>query len=527
MTQLEKDGRNSLTINMMNSLYKNNDFIKEKQIIISKTEHFDNENFPKLFYSSYSTHLPCSTQNLAELTKLIIDVDPKYYYNGVKSEEIVNYLKDKKLISKCSRNDLTRKRINNIIAWKKTNFFNVLSKDLSDGSKSLMVHSNLKYLETDLNKIKCVEEVHQKIIEKILAINEKLASKRDENFQDTNIALSPIFIWVNYQNLVSQKVINNIYSFIKNIIGTISCENFIVILFIEKDSNNNDEFEESFNKFLISIESIHQDVTKSVFVNFINDKNASLFKQKTFMQCLSKHLNLERYYSVNEKIDTFFEYNNILEEFKNSSNSTVKALDFMAKVLSQSAFETSEEISVDNLDTIFNFFFNVSKKNLINKDQKDMIKSLIDDYKSGKIKKDCLSKGLNRFKELKSKLNNDLVEDFDQTFNILQGSKSQFISEIVLGNRNEVKASDMCLLNRQCELYFTHKHSKPRYYDVVLYNTTATDSIFPIELPSDQAEENDTVGEEDFYFYKLLRKTASCYVVYFYTCKTNFLEYGN
>ena len=152
-----------------------------------------------------------------------------------------------------------------------------------------------------------------------------------------------------------------------------------------------------------------------------------------------------------------------------------------------------------------------------------MIKSLIDDYKSGKIKKECLSKGLNCFKDLKSKLKNYLVEEFDQISNIWQGSKSKFLSEIVLGNKNEVKASDMCLLNRQSELYFTHKHSKPRNYDVVLYNTCATDSIFPVQVPFDQT---DKVEEEDFYFYKLLRKTASCYVVHFYTCVTNFLDYG-
>ena len=172
--------------------------------------------------------------------------------------------------------------------------------------------------------------------------------------------------------MLTQKVINNIYSFIKSITGTISCDNFIVILFIEKGfiANIKDNFNESLNKLLISIESIHQDIANSIVINFINENDVVLYRQKVLMQCLAKHFNLERYYSINEKIDTFYEYDNILEEFKNRSNTTVKALDFMAKVLSSSAFETAEEISEDSLDTIYNFFLTHLKKILSTKSKK-------------------------------------------------------------------------------------------------------------------------------------------------------------
>ena len=72
-------------------------------------------------------------------------------------------------------------------------------------------------------------------------------------------------------------------------------------------------------------------------------------------------------------------------------------------------------------------------------------------------------------------------------------------------------------------MYFTHKHAKPDFYDIILYNTKTIDSLFPIKQQSvDTIHKSD---KPDLFFYKLLRTTASCYIVYFYTYDTNYLQH--
>ena len=344
---------------------------------------------------------------------------------------------------------------------------------------------------------------------------------RDDNFQDKNIALNPIFIWISFENLINKKTINNVYNFVKSIANTIKCNNFVVFLFIEySEVKSEEKFKESFNALLKSIESINQDICSSIIISLVDDTGVKPLEKKTYQHLLAKHFNLERYYSVSEKIDTFYEYNNTLMEFKNKIDSTVKALDFMSKVLSQGSYESQEEISKSDLNSINWFILTLEKKNFINEQDLEILQTAIAKYRKDKNKESLATK-FSILKEINSQLTVDLKTEFDEIFNILQGSKSQFLTEIILANKNKVEPKDIIKLNRTCECYFTHKHEKPKDFDVVLYNTNAFDPIFPLS-GLDPAYKFD---EEDLFFYKLIRKTASCYIVYFYTCETNFLEY--
>ena len=181
-----------------------------------------------------------------------------------------------------------------------------------------------------------------------------------------------------------------------------------------------------------------------------------------------------------------------------------------------------EELSEDDLEDIQYFEKTLLREKLI--DDKDHIffKNSLLKYREDKNKEN-LANNFSLLKNLKHKLPNDLIQEYDKILNILQGKKLEYLSEIILAKKNKVKENELIQLNKTCELYFTHKHAKPEFNDIILYNTKAIDLLFPIQQQSvDTIHKSD---EQDLFFYKLLRNTASCYIVYFYTYETNYLEY--
>jgi len=531
----EKESKNNQNgLSSLKLLYENSKILKAKKTIISNKEVIDNENFPRLLNSSTSSRIPCSSGNLEKIQALINKIQSfklsEAAYFDQSLNDLVKLLKVEHLISARLQANNIKNRIKSTLNWKPTKYKNIYSDHLQTRSKFTMEEFEIKkYFESKLNNdkknlnINCAMDVHLQIKSKIDALNKKLAIKRDDNFQDKNIALNPIFIWISFENLISNKTINNVYNFIKSIASTITCDNFVVFLFIEKhsDSKTEEKFKESFNLLLKSIEAISEDINSSVVINLIDDSAVKPLNKKIYKHLIAKYFNLERYYSVSEKIDSFFEYNNTLMEFKNNVDSTVKALDFMAKVLSQGSYESQEEISNDDFDFINWFMFTLSRGKFITSQELEVLKTATKNYSINK-NKESLASSFSMLKNIKSQLPNDLQTEFDQCFNILQGSKSQYLTEIILANKNKVEAKDMIQLNKTCECYFTHKHEKPKDNDVVLINTNTMDEIFPIT----NIDRDYKLEEEDLFFYKLTSKTASCYIVYFYTYETNFLEYS-
>jgi len=533
---LEKESKNNQNgLESLNLLYENSTIIKAKKIIISNKELVDNENFPKLFISSSSTKIPSSNKILLEIK----DLNTKYELEEIEEldhvKSLAKLLKDKKLLSNYARNNNTEARIKKILEWKSNGAKWNFSRSLSSISKAAIKDFDIELFlelkfendnEIDKLKINCDKTSHLKIENKIKSLNKKQASTRDENFQDENIVLNPRFIWINFENLIQQKTINNIYNLLKNIVSTIDCDNFIVFFFIEKSKNetleNTEKFKESFNKLLKAIESNHKDIKNSIVINLIEEKNIEVVKIKNYMHLLAKFLNLEKFYSISEKIETFYEYNNTLIEFKSKTNSAVKALDFMAKVLSHSVYDLQEELSEVDLDNIQYFVQTLLRNKLIDETDHLFFKNSLLKYREDKNKEN-LATNFSLLKNLRNKLPNDLIQEYDDISNILQGKKIQYLSEIILAKKNKVKENELIQLNKTCELYFTHKHAKPEFNDIILYNTKAIDSLFPIQQQS--ADTTHKSDEQDLFFYKLLRNTASCYIVYFYTYETNYLEY--
>jgi hypothetical protein len=534
----EKGSKNNQNgLESLNLLYENSKIIKAKKIIISNNELTDNENFPKLLISSSSTKIPSSNTILLEIEDLNKKYESKEMEESDYVKNLARLLKDRKLLSNHAHDHNIENRIKKILKWKTNEFEFELKfcENLSSVSKATIKDFDIEiFLELKLDfeneidkfKINCDQTSYLKIEKKLKSLNEKQVTTRDENFQDENIALNPIFIWINFENLIQQKTINNIYNLLKNIVCTIDCDNFIVFLFIEKsDKNetheNTEKFKESFNKLLKAIESNHKDIKNSIVINLIEEKNTEVVRIKNYIYLFAKFLNLEKFYSISEKIETFYEYNNTLIDFKSKANSAVKALDFMAKVLSHSVYDSQEELSEDDLDCINLFELTLHRDKLIDAKDHIFLKNSLKNYKEDKNKQN-LANNFDLLKKLRLP-NKELIQQYENISNILKGKKLQYLSEIILAKKNKIKQNELIQLNKTCELYFTHKHAKPDFYDIILYNTKAIDSLFPIKKQS--LETDHKSDEQDLFFYKLLRTTASCYVVCFYAYETNYLQY--
>lgn len=216
---LEKESKNNQNgLESLNLLYENSTILKAKKIIISNKELVDNENCPKLFMSSSSTKIPSSNTILLEIK----DLNTKYESKEMKEldyvKSLAKLLKDKKLLSNYARNDNTEARIKKILEWKSNEAKWNFSRSLSSISKATTKDFDIELVlelklendnEIDKLKINCDNTSYLKIENKIKSLNKKQASTRNENFQDENIVLNPIFIWINFENLIQQKTINN------------------------------------------------------------------------------------------------------------------------------------------------------------------------------------------------------------------------------------------------------------------------------------------------------------------------------
>ena len=113
---------------------------------------------------------------------------------------------------------------------------------------------------------------------------------------------------------------------------------------------------------------------------------------------------------------------------------------------------------------------------------------------------------------------------FDRAIDLLSGSNSKFLTGIVLSKMTNTiqRPAKMNQLNISSMSHFTHKKAKPTDYDVILHNRKAIQQLYPVVNNDD----NPTYAfkEDDYFYYNILRNSASCYVVYLYTYENSFLR---
>ena len=280
-------------------------------------------------------------------------------FSNEDSDSIVKSFKDNKLISKKSKNDYVKKIIDKVKTWE-MDYFNTKTSSIDD----IWIHMTTR--EFGLN-YKCKlsfqyeskeflvvinEQTNDKLRRTLKSLKEKTVNiRRDHDFDEKGTFLNPMIVWLSKN---TDDSLDNVYQLIKTIFSMIST-NFFVFLFIEKyDSVENkdlsEKYENSLKNLFSSIETIDSKIWNTIATVFIEGNGIGLNVRKSYEIYWSKFFEIDLFYSVNEKIDKFFEYDHTLEDFMANEETAVRALDFMARVFFQGLFDTGQSISDTDMD---------------------------------------------------------------------------------------------------------------------------------------------------------------------------------
>lgn len=367
------------------------------------------------------------------------------------------------------------------------------------------------------------EQTNDKLRRTLKSLKEKTVNiRRDHDFDEKGTFLNPMIVWLSKN---TDDSLDNVYQLIKTIYSMIST-NFFVFLFIEKyDSVENkdlsEKYENSLKNLFSSIETIDSKIWNTIATVFIEGNGIGLNVRKSYEIYWSKFFEIDLFYSVNEKIDKFFEYDHTLEDFMANEETAVRALDFMARVFFQGLFDTGQSISDTDMDLHIKYLLtSLYREKVIDSEKYNYLNDLCSNYTKNKDNRERMVI-LEAIKGLKS--NSKLFQDdFVKAIDILSGSKSQFLTGIFLAKKTSIvqKPAQMNQLNINSLHHFTQ--SKPNDYDVILYNTNALEKIYPIKEQTHNV--NYVFKEDDYFYYNILKKSASCYVVCSFTYEAGFLN---
>jgi len=358
------------------------------------------------------------------------------------------------------------------------------------------LESNFHLVTLSLDSITCIDNAIKVKLNNILNKKYQLES----NIDDQDNILDTIFIWLSSSNIVEELTNFNVYNFINNIRKTISTEKFLIFLFIEKNFEDldRDKYNASLTKLIKLIESIDSNIKNSVIFVYVEEDNIEYNKKKTLMLNLADHLKLKRFFDINDSVSNILEYSDGLEDFKVHDNSTVRALNYMSKVLSHEIYNYEKtNISETELNKIDSFIGHLNYSGLIiGNDNYNLLKECITKFKNENNKLH-LSPIVNTLRDLDIKPSS--VRDYNSKNSILElicSSKDEYIGYVSLISndffKNQASAKIKNRLNKNSETRITHKHmgNAPKYYDVILYNVTAIKSIYPIKVDSKTDEKN-------------------------------------
>ena len=92
------------------------------------------------------------------------------------------------------------------------------------------------------------------------------------------------------------------------------------------------------------IDTINQSIWDVVATVFAQVDRLDLNKVKNYRLLWANFFEIDIFYTIDEKVSSFFEFNHEFEDFKTSSATVIRALDFMANVLFQGFYDKNEII---------------------------------------------------------------------------------------------------------------------------------------------------------------------------------------
>jgi hypothetical protein len=345
------------------------------------------------------------------------------------------------------RNNLHKKKVNCIkkimkivIHWQRiqlnVSHQEIEVSDYQEFERNIKIKTNisfltlsLDYLNNGLNFRQLKDE--KNLNQKIELLKSKFLITTREN---KDIILQPIFIWLNQSNIIMESTIRNVYCLINNIKATIQCENFIVFLFIEKncDSEKSEKYMSSLCELIKLIKSIDREIESSVVFVYVDDEDIELNKQKSYMFLLAEHFKLIEFYEISDQVGNFLEYSSNFEDFKFHKNSTVRALNYMSKVLSNEIYSNQDLICDSDLLKLKGFIGHLSYNSLINEDVFTSLDNSIENYKQKK-KIEELMPIKSFFEALDVSVMNDKdKKSISECIKIVSSSKEKYINYVTL-----------------------------------------------------------------------------------------------
>ncbi|XP_065673748.1 uncharacterized protein LOC101240012 isoform X2 [Hydra vulgaris] len=326
---------------------------------------------------------------------------------------------------------------------------------------------------------------------------------KDETNQTSN-ALYPIFISsVQRRNDFEPNLLT------KDLGRVLKPNSFLIFLFIEGGTNQNrdlfkiniDFYKNQRDKDFKAICNYGKSFTNKdmnpIFLCYLPDKNLGIGRIRKIMMMFAEHLQLLRFYFIDDDIDSFYEYDKRLHgrEIKKSPNFTYKSLAFMLKALnfgcsnrdlcnnkdlhSKEVNHKEEAVSklirrnwMKSLEKIKD---TINVEDTITADLVDELYDIIDNKKYNEESK---------VKDLINTLMNHLAADgvliLNEIKNTLLKDKSKIIGQVALWNNASFKTWSF-LEKLMCDVSKMHTHLVSyQRFQVVLYNLDAIKGIHPV-----------------------------------------------
>ncbi|XP_065640648.1 uncharacterized protein LOC101240012 isoform X1 [Hydra vulgaris] len=339
-------------------------------------------------------------------------------------------------------------------------------------------------------------------------LDEQLKLLKDNLYKDetnqTSNALYPIFISsVQRRNDFEPNLL------IKDLGRVLKPNSFFIFLFIEGGTNQNRELfkknidfyknqrDNDFKAICNYGKSFTNKDMNPIVICYLPDKNLGIGRIRKIMMMFAEHLQLLRFYFIDDDIDSFYEYDKRLHgrEIKKSPNFTYKSLAFMLKVLNfgcsnrdlcnnkdlHSKEVKDKEEAVSKLNRR-NWMKNLDKiKDTINAEDSNtanLVDELYDIIDNKKYNEESKVKDL--INTLMNHLGADGVLILNEIKNRLLKDKSKIIGQVALWNNASFKTWSF-LEKLMCDVSKMHTHLVSyQRYQVVLYNLDAIKGIHPV-----------------------------------------------
>ena len=208
---------------------------------------------------------------------------------------------------------------------------------------------------------------------------------------------------------------------------------------------------------------------------FVSEKNLSIGCKHKLMQLMAELLKLPRFYFIDDKIDTFYEYNPNEKEFQSNASAACRGLHYLSRVL-DSELEQShcdvEHIDIQ-LENLINNLFQLKLES-----KYSAFRYSITEFLTNKRYRDNNKECANALYLLDKipNVSNELRSKFEELF---VNSASKRIGTLALFNYTATTSKNRYLARLQGFNKGTHLIAKDRS-QVVLYNMQGIKGIHPV-----------------------------------------------